>query len=94
MSVDQSNKNSRPRVGLSAEDVQALLTNPAPAQRAKVVSQLGVDIDSGRLSRAEWEMALEIMRAMAADAEQFSDGKGFEDDVCLVAAEVVRLPES
>lgn len=70
MSADQSNKNSRPRVGLSSEDVRALLANPVPGQRAKVVSQLAVDFDSGRLSPAEWQMALEIMRAMAADAEQ------------------------
>lgn len=70
MSSDQSNKNSRPRVGLSSEDVQALLVNPVPGQRAKIVTQLAVDFDSGRLSPAEWQMALEIMRAMAADAEQ------------------------
>jgi uncharacterized protein (DUF2336 family) len=70
MSADQSNKNSRPRVGLSSEDVQALLVNPVPGQRAKIVTQLAVDFDSGRLSPAEWQMALEIMRAMASDAEQ------------------------
>jgi len=69
MSAEHINKNHEQQVGLSAKDVQSLLTNPAPEQRARVVSQLAVDIDSGRLSTTEWQLALEIMRAMAADAE-------------------------
>lgn len=69
MTADQSNTKSPVKVGLSVTDVQALLTNPIPEQRSRIVSQLAVDIDSGRLSRTEWNMALEIMRAMAADAE-------------------------
>lgn len=51
------------------QDVQSLLANPAPEQRAKMVGQLAIDIDAGRLSKTEWAMALDIMRAMAADAE-------------------------
>lgn len=69
MTADQSNTKSQVNAGLSAADVQALLTNPIPEQRSRIVSQLAVDIDSGRLSKTEWNMALEIMRAMAADAE-------------------------
>jgi uncharacterized protein (DUF2336 family) len=69
MSVEHINKNHEQQVGLSAKDVQSLLTNPAPDQRARVVGQLAVDIDSGRLSPTEWQLALDIMRAMAADAE-------------------------
>ena len=69
MSVEHINKNHEQQVGLSAKDVQSLLTNPAPDQRARVVGQLAIDIDSGRLSPTEWQLALDIMRAMAADAE-------------------------
>lgn len=69
MSAEQVKKNHESKVGLSAQDVQSLLSNPAPEQRAKVVSQLAIDIDSGRLSPGEWQLALDIMRAMAADAE-------------------------
>ncbi len=69
MSAEQVKKNHESKVGLSAQDVQSLLSNPAPEQRAKVVSQLAIDIDSGRLSPSEWQLALDIMRAMAADAE-------------------------
>jgi|JI10StandDraft_1071094.scaffolds.fasta_scaffold221123_2 uncharacterized protein (DUF2336 family) len=69
MSVEHINKNHEQQVGLSAKDVQSLLTNPAPDQRARVVGQLAIDIDSGRLSETEWKLALDIMRAMAADAE-------------------------
>lgn len=34
----------------------------------------------------------QVLNAIAADAGAFSATKGFEDDVCLVAAEVVHLP--
>ena len=69
MSAEHIKKNQEQQVGLSAQDVQSLLANPAPEQRARVVSQLAIDIDSGRLSVSEWQLALDIMRAMAADAE-------------------------
>lgn len=63
------NSKSPKTDGLSFTDVQALLADPVPAQRAKVVGQLAIEIDGGRLSKTEWGLALEIMRAMAADAE-------------------------
>lgn len=69
MSAEHIKKNQEQQVGLSAQDVQSLLANPAPEQRARVVGQLAIDIDSGRLSVSEWQLALDIMRAMAADAE-------------------------
>jgi uncharacterized protein (DUF2336 family) len=69
MSVEHINKNHEQQAGLSAKDVQSLLTNPAPGQRARVVGELAIDIDSGRLSPTERQLALDIMRAMAADAE-------------------------
>lgn len=65
---ESSGKNTAP-VGLRFQDVEALLADPAPARRAKVVQQLAVDIDTDRLSPTEWAMALEILRTMAADAE-------------------------
>jgi hypothetical protein len=34
----------------------------------------------------------DILAALAADAGSFTNGKGFDDDVCLVAAEIMRLP--
>lgn len=69
MTSNQKNSNPAAKTGLNVQDVQALLSNPVPAQRAKVVGQLAVDIDAGRLSETEWAMALQIMRAMASDAE-------------------------
>ncbi len=69
MSTKQNNPAPPKQSGLSMQDVQALLVNPAPEQRAKMVGQLAIDIDTGRLSKTEWAMALEIMRTMAADAE-------------------------
>jgi hypothetical protein len=33
-----------------------------------------------------------ILTELATDAEKFAAGKGFEDDVCLVAAEIIGLP--
>ncbi len=69
MTSKQSHCKSEAQTGLSLQDVQALLANPAPEQRAKVAGQLAVDIDAGRLSKAEWAMAIEIMRTMASDAE-------------------------
>lgn len=69
MSSNQNNSNPVAKTGLSVQDVQALLSNPAPEQRAKVVGQLAIDIDAGRLSQTELAMALDIMRAMASDAE-------------------------
>ena len=68
MTADGTSGNST-SIGLRFADVQALLADPAPARRAKVVEQLAVNIDTGRLNDREWSIALEIMRRMAADAE-------------------------
>ena len=64
--IDNKGKST---VGLRIQDVEALLADPAPTRRAKVVQQLAIDINSDRLSGPEWTLALDIMRTMAADAE-------------------------
>jgi uncharacterized protein (DUF2336 family) len=69
MSPRESNSRSSALPGLRFQDVEALLADPAPARRAKVVQQLAVDINAERLSQAEWAIALDILRTMAADAE-------------------------
>jgi len=69
MSVKDSSGKTTASSGLRFQDVEALLADPVPARRAKVVQQLAVDIDTGRLNAAEWSIALDILRAMAADAE-------------------------
>jgi uncharacterized protein (DUF2336 family) len=68
MSSNDRNGKS-PVGGLRFQDVEALLADPAPTRRAKVVQQLAVDINAERLSGPEWALALDIMRTMAADAE-------------------------
>lgn len=67
-SSDSSGKTAAPQ-GLRFQDVEALLADPAPQRRAKVVQQLAVDINADRLNEGEWKLALEILRTMAADAE-------------------------
>lgn len=69
MSSNDKNSKSPAGGGLRFQDVEALLADPAPARRAKVVQQLAVDINTDRLSGPEWALALDIMRTMAADAE-------------------------
>ncbi len=67
--MSTNDNNGKPVVGLRFQDVEALLADPAPARRAKVVQQLAVEISTERLSGPEWTLALDIMRTMAADAE-------------------------
>jgi len=69
MSGKEPNDKTPAPIGLRFQDVQALLADPAPLRRAKVVQQLAVEFDTGRLNATEWSMALDIMRSMAADAE-------------------------
>ncbi len=69
MSAKDSSGKTPASAGLRFQDVEALLADPVPARRAKVVQQLAVDIDTGRLNAAEWSIALDILRMMAADAE-------------------------
>src|SRR5262245_32648935 len=68
MSSNDRNGKS-PVGGLRFQDVEALLADPAPTRRAKVVQQLAVDINAERLSGPAWTLALDLMRTMAADAE-------------------------
>ncbi|MDZ4870477.1 MAG: DUF2336 domain-containing protein [Alphaproteobacteria bacterium] len=67
--MSTNDNNGKSTVGLRFQDVEALLADPAPARRAKVVQQLAVEISTERLSGPEWTLALDIMRTMAADAE-------------------------
>lgn len=67
--MSKIDNNGKSTVGLRFQDVEALLADPAPARRAKVVQQLAVDISTESLSGPEWTLALDIMRTMAADAE-------------------------
>jgi uncharacterized protein (DUF2336 family) len=69
MSFNDSNGRPPTSTGLRFQDVEALLADPAPTRRAKVARQLAVEIDAERLSDAEWGIALDILRTMAADAE-------------------------
>ena len=55
--------------GLRPSDVAALLADPAPARRSQVAVKVAAEIDANRLSEAERRLAVEILRAMAADAE-------------------------
>jgi uncharacterized protein (DUF2336 family) len=64
-----SGSETKAAAGLRFRDVEALLADPVPARRAKVAQQLAIDINANRLSGPEWALALDIMRAMAADAE-------------------------
>ncbi|MBU6156749.1 MAG: DUF2336 domain-containing protein [Alphaproteobacteria bacterium] len=54
---------------MSARDVAALLENPSAEQRARIFARMAPDIDSARLSPQELQLALDIMRTLAADAE-------------------------
>lgn len=72
MSANDSNDSSgKPLAihGLRFQDVEVLLNDRAPARRAKVVQQLAVDIDTGRLSEDELSIALDILRLLATDVE-------------------------
>jgi uncharacterized protein (DUF2336 family) len=55
--------------GLSFADVQALLKDPVPETRIEVARKVSAEIDQTNLSESERALALEILRAMAADAE-------------------------
>ena len=60
---------SEEKTGLSARDIAALLENPVAEKRAQVIRHMAIDLDSNRLSQQELQLALDIMRALAADAE-------------------------
>ena len=60
---------SEKKTGLSARDIAALLENPVAEKRAQVIRHMAIDLDSNRLSQQEMQLALDIMRALAADTE-------------------------
>ena len=60
---------SEEKTGLSARDIAALLENPVAEKRAQVIRPMAIDLDSNRLSQHEMQLALDIMRALAADTE-------------------------
>ena len=69
MALEHISREPEKKTGLSPRDVAALLENPVAEQRARVADQLALDVDSKRLSPQELQLALDIMRALAADAE-------------------------
>jgi len=69
MALDHISHEPEEKSGLSARDVAALLENPTAEQRARIFTRMAPDIDSTRLSPHELQLALEIMRTLAADAE-------------------------
>jgi uncharacterized protein (DUF2336 family) len=54
---------------LSQEDVNKLLADPSAETRAETAAKIAQDFDTDRLSAEEREMAREIFRIMAKDAE-------------------------
>jgi uncharacterized protein (DUF2336 family) len=69
MVADNISGNPERKMGLSARDVALLLENPAAEQRARILGQMSIDIDSARLTPQELQLALDIMRTLASDAE-------------------------
>jgi uncharacterized protein (DUF2336 family) len=58
-----------PFKGLQAADVDALLAERVPERRSDVAAKVAAEIDANRLSDAERRLAVDILRAMACDAE-------------------------
>lgn len=54
---------------LNQADVAKLLSEPSPHVRAEVATKLAQEIDSPRLNESELQIAHDIVRAMAKDAE-------------------------
>jgi uncharacterized protein (DUF2336 family) len=69
MAFEHISRDPERKSGLSARDVAALLENPSAEQRARIFSRMALDIDSTRLTPQELQLALDIMRTLAADAE-------------------------
>ena len=57
------------RKTLSREDVTRLLTDPSADMRAETAAKIAQDFDTDRMTPEEREMAQEIFRLMAKDAE-------------------------
>lgn len=58
-----------PFKGLRASDVERLLADPVAERRSEIVSKVAAEFDTQGLSEAERKMAVDILRAMASDAE-------------------------
>lgn len=69
MSVNDVGSNEQMTAGLSAHDVAALLENPVAEQRAVTSRQIASAVESNRLNQQEMQIALEILRTLAADTE-------------------------
>ncbi len=69
MSVNNIGSNAQMKAGLSSRDVAVLLENPAAEQRAVTSRQIASAVDSNQLSAQEMQIALEILRTLAADTE-------------------------
>jgi uncharacterized protein (DUF2336 family) len=60
---------SAPKISLGLEDVQALLKDPRPDTRVDVATKVAAGLDTSELSASEKKLAIDILRAMARDAE-------------------------
>jgi uncharacterized protein (DUF2336 family) len=58
-----------PKISLGLDDVQALLKDPRPETRVDVARKVATGLDQSELSDAEKRLAIDILRAMARDAE-------------------------
>jgi uncharacterized protein (DUF2336 family) len=58
-----------PKISLGLEDVQALLKDPRPDSRVDVARKVASGLDQSELSESEKRLAIDILRAMARDAE-------------------------
>jgi uncharacterized protein (DUF2336 family) len=67
--VAPTNSTSSPFKGLRASDVETLLADPAPERRSQIVVKVAAEFQREALSEAERALAVDILRAMASDAE-------------------------
>jgi uncharacterized protein (DUF2336 family) len=58
-----------PKISLGLDDVQALLKDPRPETRITVARNVASGFDDSSLSESEKAIAIDILRAMARDAE-------------------------
>lgn len=57
------------KISLGLDDVQALLKDPRPETRVEVARKVATGLDDSGLSDSEKRLAIDILRAMARDAE-------------------------
>ena len=69
-SIDpDANAALSPFKGLRASDVERLLKDPIPERRSEIVTKVAAEFENSGLSEAERRLAVDILRAMASDAE-------------------------